>query len=81
MKGDEGDDTEETKKTKGDRRQRRQHWRQRRQQETQGMKGDGEGRRTSHFNAYLYLIQAIYMKAEAEKALGETQRQHADPAT
>ena len=35
----------------------------------------------SRFDAYLYLIQAIYMKAEAEKALGETQRQHTDPAT
>ena len=45
------------------------------------MKGDGEGRRTSHFDADIYLIQAIYMKAEAEKALGETWRQYADPAT
>ena len=55
--------------------------------ETEGDSGDSgdeqdsEGRRTSHFNAYLYLIQAIYMKAEAEKALGETRRQYADPAT
>ena len=31
--------------------------------------------------ALTYLIQAIYMKVEAEKALGETWRQHADPTT
>ena len=49
--------------------------------ENSGDKGDGEGKGTSRFDAYLYLIQAVYMKAEAEKALGETQRQHADPAT
>ena len=51
-----------------------------RQRET-GDKGDGEGRRTSHFDAYLYLIQAIYIQAEAEKALGETQRNMMEPAT
>ena len=49
--------------------------------ENSGDEGDGEGRGTSRFDAYLYLMQAIYMKAEAEKALGETRRQHADPAT
>ena len=46
-----------------------------------GDKRDGEGRRTSHFDAYLYLIQAIYIQAEAEKALGETQRNTMEPAT
>ena len=62
--------------------------RQRRQRETKGDdtgdsgdKRDGEGRRTSHFDAYLYLIQAIYIQAEAEKALGETQRNTIEPAT
>ena len=29
---------------------------------------DGEGRRTSCFNAYLYLIQAIYMNMKANTA-------------
>ena len=46
-----------------------------------GDKRDGEGRRTSHFDAYLYLIQAIYIQAEAEKALGETRRNTMEPAT
>ena len=42
--------------------------------ETEGDSGDsgdeqdGEGRRTSHFNAYLYLIQAIYMNMKANTA-------------
>ena len=49
--------------------------------ENSGDKGDGEGREASHFNAYLYLIQAIYIQVEAEKALGETQRNTMEPAT
>ena len=42
--------------------------------ETEGDSGDSgdeqdsEGRRTSHFNAYLYLIQAIYMNMKANTA-------------
>ena len=49
--------------------------------ENSGDKGDGEGRGTSHFDGYLYLIQAIYIQAEAEKALGETWRNTMEPAT
>ena len=33
-----------------------------------GDKRDGEGRRTSCFDAYLYLIQAIYMNTKANTA-------------
>ena len=29
---------------------------------------DGEGREASHFDAYLYLIQAIYMNKKASTA-------------
>ena len=75
MKGDKGRQGE----TRGDKG---------RQRETKGDntgdsgdERDGEGRRTSHFDAYLYLIQAIYMEVEAEKALGETQRNTMEPAT
>ena len=49
--------------------------------ENSGDEGDGEGRETSRFDAYLYLIQAIYIQAEAEKALGETRRNTMEPAT
>ena len=41
-----------------------------------GDKRDGEGREQA-----TSMDISIYMKAEAEKALGETQRQHSDPAT
>ena len=49
--------------------------------ENSGDKGEGEGRGTSRFDGYLYLIQAIYIQAEAEKALGETRRNTMEPAT
>ena len=39
-----------------------------------GDERDGEGRGTSCFDAYLYLIQAIYIQVEAEKALGTGSR-------
>ena len=36
---------------------------------------DGEGRQESHFNGYLYLIQAIYMESKASTAtrVGESE--------
>ena len=49
--------------------------------ENSGDERDGEGRRTSLFNTDLYLIQAVYIKVEAEKSLGETQRNTMEPAT
>ena len=41
---------------------------------------DGEGREESRFDAYLYLIQAIYMETRLAQPL-ESQRWHTDPAT